>query len=384
MVMADTEKERRIKRVDEGEVSFKVPDVCLPEAGFAFYNPRMCLARDISVAAIPQEFSFCDLLAACGARGLRLAKEKNLSEVTLMDKNPSAVCLMKSNAEDNGLTEHVRILLADANSALYGEGRFYDCIDIDPFGSPIPFLDAGARFSRRMLNITATDTAALCGVYPKVAHRRYQSLVPCKTSFFHEVGLRVLAGHAVRTVARYDIALVPILAHSSDHYYRIYFAKSEGAGRADAALTRIGFLHFCKSCLYRTSSASQAAGVCPQCKESDLLVFGPLLLGGLWDKDFCSNALAECCERGFSRASKLLGIIIGEADLPEWHYNVHELCSKLRIGPPKSQVLIERLEAQGFRAARTHFDLRGFRTDASLEEINNVLCELGVSQSESR
>jgi len=372
-----------VKSVVEGKTRLAVPDVSRPEDGFAFYNPRMSLARDLSVAAVPSTFSFCDLLAACGARGIRLSVEKGLTDVTLIDKNPSAVRLIEQNLRDNGVENRVRIVHGDANGTLYNEGRFYDFIDIDPFGSPVPFLDSGILFSKKMIAITATDTAALCGVYPRVSKRRYMAHIPFKTPFFHEVGVRVLAGFAVRMAARHDVALRPVLSQSSDHYYRIYFERAEGAGRADEALGKVGFLHHCRDCFYSAggSESETPSGPCPSC-GGKIHVLGPLLLGNLWDASFCETALNECSERGFLRAEKLLELMIQESSLADgFFYNLHELCSKLSIGPPKSSSVIEELSKQGFRVCRTHFDPRGIRTDAGLGELNKILLSLWSSKA---
>ena len=71
--------------------------------------------------------------------------------------------------------------------------RGYQWIDIDPFGSPAPFIDAAlSSMGRRgILALTATDAAALRGRSSSACSRRYGARVrPGPAS--HEIGLRVL------------------------------------------------------------------------------------------------------------------------------------------------------------------------------------------------
>ena len=51
----------------------------------------------------------------------------------------------------------------------------YQWIDIDPFGSPVAFLDSAIQSLARtgMLEVTATDTAALTGSSLSSQQRRY-------------------------------------------------------------------------------------------------------------------------------------------------------------------------------------------------------------------
>ena len=46
-------------------------------------------------------------------------------------------------------------------------------VDLDPFGTPAPFIDAAIRSSGKYLGVTATDTAPLCGAHLKAGIRRY-------------------------------------------------------------------------------------------------------------------------------------------------------------------------------------------------------------------
>ncbi len=81
----------------------------------------------------------------------------------------------------------------------------FDYIDLDPFGTPVPYLHAAFHGLRRngILAITATDTAPLAGTHAKKCLRRYQAR-PCRCVFGHEVGLRILIGYVARQAAMFD------------------------------------------------------------------------------------------------------------------------------------------------------------------------------------
>lgn len=351
----------KTRLVREGAIKLLVPDVILPEHGSVFFNPVMRLSRDVSIC-VYEGRSFCDPLAASGARGLRVAKELGIQS-TLGDKNPKAIELLKKNAKANRV-KHVEMVKSDANGLM--AGRWWDVVDIDPFGSPVPFLDMAVNSAINMVSITATDTAALCGVYPAVARRRYQAVVPGKTEFFQEVGLRALIGSAVRTAAKYDMALEPVLSHSSLHFYRIYFKKKRGAGRTDAALASLGGLRWCPTCLSRGET---------DCCGKETIEFGPLWMGKLFERSAVEVAAAKARKFGFEGAQKLLEQLSEEGD-EKWFYDIHALAERAKRSPPPLESLLIALRSAGFTASRTHISPIGFRTTASTKEIQSILKDL--------
>lgn len=84
--------------------------------------------------------------------------------------------------------------------------RYFDFLDLDPFGSPVEFLDTALRSVRRngVLAVTATDTGVLCGAYRNACLRKYLA-EPIRGPLCHEAGLRILIGTVVRYAAKYDL-----------------------------------------------------------------------------------------------------------------------------------------------------------------------------------
>ena len=355
--------------VEEGAVALNVEG--------AFYNPKMKMNRDIGVAVAKALgiTDYLDALAASGARGLRVAKEAEVEMVTLNDVSPKAVALIEENAERNGLGA-CEILSTNANALLHQ--RHFEAVDLDPFGSPSPFLAAASRSALKYLFITATDTAPLCGAHLKSGIRKYMA-VPVKADHHREMGARILLGAVARELARVDKGMRPLLTHVSDHYARVYLRVARGAKMADKTLESMGHLEQCRSCgRWRSVSGMvcRSSGRCSFCGErAD--VAGPLWLGPIQDRELITRAIAKIkvSEARSDRAVRLLQICAEEIDFP-MYYDHHKLCRKFKATPGSADDLVERLRSGGWRASRTHFSGVGIKTDAPFEVLKEILCSI--------
>lgn len=75
---------------------------------------------------------------------------------------------MRDNFNLNNLQEEkLKMTMEDANLLLINEKKnvLFDIIDLDPYGSVVPFLDAAVESIRDggLLCITCTDTKVTCG-----------------------------------------------------------------------------------------------------------------------------------------------------------------------------------------------------------------------------
>jgi len=340
----------------------------------AFYNPRMRLNRDLGVAMVRALgiSDYLDALAASGARGLRVAKEAGAAAVALNDVSPRAVALILENARLNGLVG-CEVLSSNANVLLHQ--RRFEAVDLDPFGSPAPFLAAAARSALDYLFITATDTAPLCGAHLKSGIRKYMA-VPVKAEHHREMGARVLLGAAARELARVDKGVRPLLTHATDHYVRVYLGIAKGAKSADRTLESMGYLEQCRSCgLWRTVSGMgcPSSGKCSFC-GGRAEVAGPLWLGPIQDPGVIGRALAamEGSAARSDRGVRLLQACADEIDLP-MYYDHHRLCRRFKATPGTASDLVEELRSLGWSASRTHFSGVGVKTDAPIEVLREVL-----------
>ena len=352
--------------IREGAISFN--------AEGAFYNPKMVLNRDVGVAVARalNITQYLDALAASGARGLRIAKETDVEKVILNDVSPRACSLIEENIELNSLS-NCEICCSNANVLMHQ--RRFEAVDLDPFGSPAPFLAAASRSAGSYLFITATDTAPLCGAHLKSGIRKYQA-VPVKTDYHREMGARILLGTVARELAKIDKAVYPLLAHVTDHYVRLYLEVKKGARLADRTLEMMGYLEHCHECRsWRTIPGMQcrSQGSCDLCGRKTVTA-GPLWLGPIQNCDLIGRAIEELedVEGRSDRALRLLQSCGEEIDEP-MYYDHHRLCKDLKTTPGRIDDLIEDLRAMGWEASRTHFSGVGVKTNASLGSIQEIL-----------
>ncbi len=392
--------------VTEGEVKVVVPQLAAyvkqpweyaPSKAPVFYNPIMELNRDLAVLALQayqqsleREVSVCEPLTGCGIRGVRFAVEvEGVRSVSVNDINFKAAELASFNAELNGVEDRVKVANEDANLFLSRHAaprRRFNYVDVDPFGSPVPYLDAALRALRSggLLALTATDMAPLCGVHPRACLRKYGG-VPLRTEYCHELAVRLLVGCLAMMAAKHDVGVEVLFSHSVDHYVRAYAAVHCGARRGDKSVQMMGYILHCFSCFHRETSLgiiSPLNHVCPECKAK-LSVAGPLWLGKITDKAFCSLMEKETAKRSLrqeKRLLKMISLIKNEAEAPLTYYAVDKICDKLNLPIPALKEVMDGVREAGFQAAPTHFNSRGFRTTAPAKVVKEVIADLATQK----
>lgn len=377
--------------VIEGTTQIVVPRLDLsapypPSSAPVFYNPQMELSRDINVACMKvlaeehtaaHPLTYLDALAGSGIRGLRVSNEASLN-VTLNDNNVEAYRLIKENTKR--LYPNVEATHLDANVLL--SRATFSVVDIDPFGSPVPFIDAACRSAHEMLCVTATDTAPLSGAHFNAGVRRY-SAVPANTEYHAETGVRILLGKIAREFAKYDKAITPMLSHATRHYYRTYVLIAKGAARADQCVNKLGYIVHCTICGDRYAVpglAPSAMSKCAQCEDEPRLA-GPLWIGSLHDRQFCTRVLAKIKAGNFKtskQAERIIKLCAGELDTVTF-FDYHKLLKELQRPPMPIEQLTNALRCSGYQASRTHFSGTSVKTDADVITLKKVLRELSAN-----
>lgn len=354
--------ERNVKIFSETKkvVSKKMP---------SFYNPVMVHNRDISILILKalsrKKLQICDALAGTGIRTLRFLRElpkSSIKEIHANDHSKSFSNNLNKAIIENGL-ENKKILITqdDANLMLLKSSGF-DYIDIDPFGSPNPFLDSAIRRLSRngILAITATDTSSLAGTYPKVCKRNYWA-IPLHNFLMHEIGLRILIRKIQLIGSQYEKALIPIFSYSKDHYYRTFLMCHKSKSKCNEVLMQHRILN---------SDDLPMAGTNVLC--------GPAWCGGLFDEKLAAKVY-KLSAKNYN--DKILNIFLEKIMLESkcstlGFYCNHQLAKRLRIGsPPSIQRIFDKINKKGF-AAPTHFSPIGFRTNAKKEEIEKIVFSL--------
>jgi tRNA (guanine26-N2/guanine27-N2)-dimethyltransferase len=336
-----------------------------------FFNKEMRTNRDLSVIAakvfsqeLDDEMRICDALAASGIRGMRYTE---YGKVWMNDANPSAIKAIEKGLQENDLEAEVSE--KDSNVFLSQSKNFYQFVDIDPYGSFADFLDSAARATHHkgFAGFTATDNAAASGSYKKVCMRRYGSK-PLKNSFMHETGLRIYIKEIFENYARYDKAFDPKICWNEKHYSRIMGRVTESKQRCNNSLKNIGYLSFCPKCRWRKLERKEE---CENCGSNELKIAGPLWTGKIIDRRFTEKMLNQIPESWESK--NLLETLDDEAEILTPFYDLHSLCSNISISVPKQEKFLNIVRDKGYPISNTHSSPTGFRTDAPVEDLKDIL-----------
>lgn len=334
-----------------------------------FYNPVMKMNRDVTILLLnsisKNDMQMALPLAGSGVRGVRFLlelKKGKIKSLHINDYSKNAVKLIDKNLKLNKVgLDKVEIHNNEANKFLLDSFGF-DYIDVDPFGTPNPFLDAAVRRISRggILAVTATDTSALSGSSPKACMRKYWAK-PLKNEFMHETGIRILIRKVQLIGAEFDKALIPMFAFSHQHYYRVFFRCEKGKQKVDKVLKEHKFLLYNKKTLERKVSDLNYA--------NGFDFAGPLWVGKLWDAKLVDKMLKNC-ELENKQLFSLISRIKEESELDVvGFYTTPIITKRLKLKQPKKiDVLIKKIKNQG-EASRTHFDGQGIRSDVMLKDL---------------
>lgn len=325
-----------------------------------FYNPAMEKNRTLSVlllkvagAQMGGGLTVCEPLSGTGIRGIRYVVESGVvGKLILNDLSKEAVHVIQKNLSINGVEADV--YNEDANVLLHKLRGQCDVVDVDPFGSPAPFLSAAFRALKNegIVCATATDTAVLVGRYPRKCLRRYGSAIR-KSPFYLEMGLRNLVGYVARVAASEDFAIRPLLSYWEGHYFRTCVYAVKSAKDADDMLQRdVGYVEYKK---YRKVARQQSE-----------YASGPVWISELGDP---SIAFFMAKEGQYSDFLKLLEEEYS-VSLP-WFYKLPEFAVDGKS--PTLEEAMATLRRAGVYTARTHMASDGFKAEATYGEVERVL-----------
>jgi len=206
--------------------------------------------------------SIFEALAASGLRSLRYWKEvPGVRSIIVNDLDPVAVDMARENVGRNGMNDvlvsndekdntssfalrphGIQLQVGDATHEMYMSRRppklhadqcnpsqlqqkpQYDVIDLDPYGSAAPFIDAAMQsiVNGGLLAITCTDMAALGGSHPETCYGRYGSFPIQRSGYLQELALRILLYHVSIVAGRYGRTIKPVLSVGMAFYCRVF------------------------------------------------------------------------------------------------------------------------------------------------------------------
>jgi tRNA (guanine26-N2/guanine27-N2)-dimethyltransferase len=362
---------------EEGKVKFRV--------GKAFYNPQSKYVRDLGVLAAAIYRQDCgslkvlDALAGCGVRSLRYLQESNADYLWINEGNPQLNSLLKQNLTE-AMRRSLRCAIAtdcyqithlDAHRVFfhcYQQRDYYDLVDVDCFGSAVPYLNTMLWATKigGLMYLTSTDGRTLTGHTPEKTVQVYNAIARSHPAI-QEQALRLIIGATQQQAATKGLGIEPIFSLFTGQTYRVMLRL---VTKPQIDSRNYGFLAYCHSCgNYRTFSWRKLNQAGCTCNNSAITVSGAMWLGKLHNSQQLRRFSALAQQWGWQKIVTLLDLMQNEIDFPPYFYSLGDIGRFGKLDLPKRSHLIEALQNQGFSAAATHIDPQGIKTDAKLENI---------------
>ncbi|RPA81786.1 N2,N2-dimethylguanosine tRNA methyltransferase, partial [Ascobolus immersus RN42] len=395
--------------------------IIIQRDGEVFYNPIQIFNRDLTVAAInsfkilaekeaqkgtPNSsktervgFSILDALSASGLRAIRYALEiPGLNSVTAVDNSTTSILEIQRNIEVNGVTAKVDYVYDDTVAFMHSRSREFSVIDLDPYGSAAPFLDAAITAVKDggLLCVTCTDAAVWASsAYPEKCFALYGG-IPSKGDYSHEAGIRIIL-HAIATcAARYGITVDPLLCVKIDFYARLFVRlrhsplavkllgqssmvvytcdegcgswtqQSLGSAKAKNHETGSSTYKFARPTL---NAQFSTGGRCLHC-GSRLSLAGPMYAADLHNSEFIAlmqktvNGELGKPLRTRKRINGLLVTVKQEIEFGPFFFLPNRLAKVIRCPTPPLWALQEFLLQLGYTSGRSHCRPGSIKTDA--------------------
>nr|CAD1837974.1 unnamed protein product [Ananas comosus var. bracteatus] len=405
--------------VKEGEA-----EILMDSSNSVFYNKAQVNNRDLSIAVLrtfisrrseehaamlskmvgsgPKDLKaprVLEALAASGLRALRYAREVDgIGEVVALDNNKVAVDACKKNIELNGSHASSKVVVHEADARVYmlTHPKEFDVVDLDPYGSPVAFLDSVVQTlaDGGLLMCTATDMAVLSGGNEGVCFSKYSSY-PLKGKYCHEMALRILLACLESHANRHKRYIVPILSVQMDFYIRVFVRIFTSASAMKCSTLKLSYVYQCVGCdsfhmqslgrvVSKNNSVMYAPGFGPivpqECGDcgKKFSMGGPIWSAPIHDQDWLPSVISNISAMkdrypAYERISALLTSVSEELlDVPLF-VNAHSLCSTLKCTSPTMAMFRSALIHAGYRVSGSHVDPLALKTDAPMNIIWDIM-----------
>nr|XP_019601780.1 PREDICTED: tRNA (guanine(26)-N(2))-dimethyltransferase isoform X3 [Rhinolophus sinicus] len=311
-------------------------------------------------------------LAASGLRSIRFAREvPGLQSVVANDASARAVDLIRHNVQLNKVAHLVRPSQADARMLMYQHQRVserFDVIDLDPYGSPAPFLDAAVQAVSEggLLCVTCTDMAVLAGNSGETCYSKYGAMA-LKSRACHEMALRIVLHSLDLRANCYQRFVMPLLSISADFYVRVFVRVFTGQAKVKAS-ARVKFSAAC---------GPPVAPECEHCGQRHQLG-GPLWAEPIHDLDFVGHVLEAVSANPsrFHTSERIRGVLsVVTEELPDvpLYYTLDQLSSTIHCSTPSLLQLRSALLHAGFRVSLSHACKNAVKTDAPASVLWDIM-----------
>ncbi|KAJ8291482.1 tRNA (guanine(26)-N(2))-dimethyltransferase [Rhodotorula toruloides] len=395
------------------------------------------------------KFTLLEALSATGLRAIRYAKELPLLRyVVANDLSASAVADIRRNIAFNGLSPAGHSLLpsvppcvplsslkpgppyglskSDIDEALHGkvrvnegdacvymyqhrdEDKRFDCVDLDPYGSAVPFLDAAvnATADGGLMCITCTDMGVLAGHnYPEKSYTHYGG-VCINAEYSHEVALRLVLNALSSTASRYGRYIEPQLSLSIDFYVRLFVRVRTGPKEVKAVPSKTALVYYCHSCqtphfqhlgrvtekvnprngqsnaTYHVPSGPpeeiEKGGRCGEC-GGKMHIAGPMWAAPIHNRDFVKEMLehVESNPIDFKTSDRIKGMLrvaLAEVEAP-LYFSPAKIASYFHAICPPITTFASALLNAGYTVSRSHAMAGSIKTNAPRSFVHDVVRE---------
>ncbi|KAM5531216.1 hypothetical protein V8D89_015134 [Ganoderma adspersum] len=421
--------ERRAKQAEKGTHKAKKAKTEANEDGEAS-APEQPLAdtsapRPTGIQAPPEfrphQFTILEALSATGLRSIRYANEIPLvKHVIANDLSPAAVEAMRRNVELNDLhgreedppegssekvvrPAKVRVNEGDACALMYNhrtERNRVDVVDLDPYGTAAPFIDASVQCVNDggLLCVTCTDMSVLATTnYPEKCFSNYGG-APVKAEYCHEAALRLVLHTLATSAARYSRYIEPLLSLSIDFYVRLFVRVHSSPIDVKKVFSKTSVYYVCTGCqsFYEqplgrmVENVSQKGNVslhfkahtgptvserCPEC-NSALHAAGPMWSGSLHDRTFVASVLShvEANEDKYGTSARMKGMLTvakEELDTP-FYFTPSKVSSHFHCVCPSLDETASALLHAGHKISRSHACAGSLKTTATPADIHDI------------
>jgi tRNA (guanine26-N2/guanine27-N2)-dimethyltransferase len=369
----------------EGKAQFQV--------GKAFYNPESKLVRDLGVlaATIYQQdhgsLRVLDALSGCGVRSLRYWLESHANYLWINEGNPELNSLLQQNLEIAMLpvrakpiaSQAYQITHQDAHRVFfdcYSRRDYYDLVDVDCFGTAVPYLSTMLWATKigGLIYLTSTDGKTLTGHLPENSIQAYGAIARSHPAA-HEQALRLLIGSTQQQAAAKGLGIEPIFSLFTGQTYRLMMRLVAKPHLTDK---NYGFLAYCHSCgNYRTVTWRKLGKISCACNHPALTVSGAMWLGKLHHRQQLERFKILAQQLEWQEVTELLSLMAAEIDFPPYFYTLREIGSRGKLDLPKRSHLIQALQDQGYQATATHINPQAIKTNVDLDTCIAIAKDLG-------
>jgi len=276
-----------------------------------------------------------------------------------------------------------------------------DVVDLDPYGTAAPFIDAAVQAvnSGGLLCVTCTDMSVLATTnYSEKCFSNYGGM-PVKAEYSHEAALRLVLNTISTSAIRYGRYIEPLLSLSIDFYVRIFVRIHAAPVEVKKVASKTSIYYVCSGCTsfheqklgrviertneqsgavnrqYKTATGPPVNSGCPECGYSMHLA-GPMWSGPLHNPEFVAKVVEHVDRDGknygtSARMKGMLAVAQEELDAP-FYFTPGKVAGTFHCSTPALVDVASALLNAGHKVSRSHASPGSLKTTASREVVHDV------------